>query len=117
MAVSLGKRLQKWADPVIFGYGLAEYLPTVRLKPLNDRYLLSISIHVDGYDIGQPEQYYKGFEITPKYRVNKGLEYLLTSLASNYDVFEDDLDGYKISPNDTWIDPRKLNAKLPHLPE
>ena len=26
MAVSLGKKLQKWADPVIFGYGLAEYL-------------------------------------------------------------------------------------------
>ena len=84
---------------------------------LNDMYLLSISVHVDGYDIGQPDQYYKGFEITPKYRVNKGLEYLLTSLASNYDVFEDDLDGYKISPNDTWIDQRELNANLPHLPE
>ncbi len=90
---------------------------TVRLKSLNDMYCLSISVHVNGYDIGQPDQYFKGFEITPKYRVNKGLEYLLTSLASNYDVFEDDLDGYKISPNDTWVDPRELNAKLPHLPE
>ena len=90
---------------------------TVRLKSLNDMYCLSISVHVNGYDIGQPDQYFKGFEITPKYRVNKGLEYLLTSLASNYDVFEDDLDGYKISPNDTWIDQHELNANLPHLPE
>ena len=89
--------------------GVSEILFTKRLDESSDI--------VDGYDIGQPDQYYKGFEITPKYRVNKGLEYLLTSLASNYDVFEDDLDGYKISPNDTWIDPRKLNAKLPHLPE
>ncbi len=85
---------------------------TVRLKPLNDMYCLSISVHVNGYDIGQPDQYYKGFEITPKYRVNRGLEYLLTSLASNYDVFEDDLDGYKISPNDTWVDPQAFLADI-----
>ena len=89
--------------------GVSEILFTKRLDESSDI--------VDGYDIGQPDQYYKGFEITPKYRVNKGLEYLLTSLASNYDVFEDDLDGYKISPNDTWIDQHELNANLPHLPE
>ena len=34
MAVSLGKKLQKWADPVIFGYGLAEYLPYTGIRQI-----------------------------------------------------------------------------------
>ena len=44
MAVSLGKRLQKWADPIIFGDGLAEYLPETRIKGLIR--LLGIALRV-----------------------------------------------------------------------
>ena len=80
---------------------------TVRLKPVEkDVYRLSIHAHVDD-NIGS-DAYLNGLTVTPKYRVNRGLEHLLTSLAEDYEVYEGDLNGYRINPGDTWFDRNPL---------
>ncbi|PZN74993.1 MAG: hypothetical protein DM484_19910 [Candidatus Methylumidiphilus alinenensis] len=84
---------------------------SVRFKPAEDMFRLSIHIHVEGDSIVASNNYFYGFNNTPKFRVNNALEHLLTSLAHDYEVYEEDLNGYRISEKDTFID-RGSFAKL-----